>query len=258
MSQAESDNRVMPSVQTYDYTLFGDVEEHSIDGLHQVMARRLTASWLEVPHVTHFDDVDITDLDAYLDDANSAGGVDTPRLSLLAVIVEAVSDTLGAFPDFNASLAADGKTLYRKVYRNIGIAVDTEAGLLVPVLHNVQDMGLESIASGIGALAERARNGKLRNDDIEGASFTVTSLGKLGGTGFAPIINAPEVAILGVARAQMRPMVQDGDKVLPRLMLPLSLSYDHRVIDGAAAGRFMEALRNRLLELPGDNNGAPG
>lgn len=249
--------RDAPSVQTYDYTLFGDVEEHAVDGLHQVMARRLTASWRNVPHVTHFDEIDITDLDAHRRDMNDRQGDAAPRLSLLAMIVSAVSDALSEFPDFNASLDPDGKTLYRKSYRNIGIAVDTDAGLLVPVLRNVQDMGLADIAGGITALADRARGGKLKNDDIEGASFTVTSLGKLGGTGFAPIINAPEVAILGVARAQTRPMVHQG-KVAPRLMLSLSLSYDHRVIDGAAAGRFMEALCNHLLALPHDNSNASG
>lgn len=256
MSEVKPYERAAPSVQTYDYSLFGDVEEHAIDGLHQAMARRVTASWREVPHVTHFDEIDITDVESRRQDRNDAQGEDAPRLSLLALIVSAASETLAKFPDFNASLSADGKTLYRKAYRNVGIAVDTEAGLLVPVLRNVQDIDLAGIASGISTLAERARSGELKNDDIEGASFTVTSLGKLGGTGFAPIINAPEVAILGVARAQTRPVVQ-GDKVTPRLMLPLSLSYDHRVIDGAAAGRFMHTLKNRLLELPGDNVGVP-
>lgn len=255
MSEAKPDERAAPTVQTYDYSLFGDVEEHKVDGLHQAMARRVTASWREVPHVTHFDEIDITDLESRRHDLNDAQDDDAPRVSLLAFIVSAASATLAKFPDFNASLSADGETLYLKTYRNIGIAVDTEAGLLVPVLRNVQDMDLAGIASGISTLAQRARDGKLKNDDIEGASFTVTSLGKLGGTGFAPIINAPEVAILGVARAQIRPVVQD-DKVTPRLMLPLSVSYDHRVIDGAAAGRFMELLRNRLLELPGDDDGA--
>lgn len=254
-----SDTRVgdpkRPVVQTYDYTLFGDVDEHAVDGLHQVMARRLTASWREVPHVTHFDEIDITELEAHRKSSNDRRNDDMPRLSLLALILLAVSDTLGLFSDFNASLDPDGKTLYRKAYRNIGIAVDTDAGLLVPVLHNVQDMDLAGIASGIMALADRARNGKLRNTDVEGGSFTVTSLGRLGGTGFAPIINAPEVAILGVARAQERPVVL-GDKVVPRLMLPLSLSYDHRVIDGAAAGRFMDALRNRLNSISSDKGAA--
>ncbi len=168
-----------------------------------------------------------------------------PRLSLLAYLVAAVSDTLGQFPDFNASLDPDGKTLYRKAYRNIGIAVDTPMGLLVPVLHNVQGMDLAAVARGIETLSDRARTGRLKNTDIEGGSFTVTSLGKLGGTGFAPIVNAPEVAILGVARAQERPVVRAG-VVVVRLMLPLSLSYDHRVIDGAAAGRFLAELQARL------------
>ena len=250
-----SDNtRDAPSVQTYDYTLFGDVQERRVDGLHQVMARRLVASWRHVPHVTHFDEIDITDLDARRRDHNDRQGDTAQRLSLLALIVSAVSETLAEFPDFNASLDPDGKTLYRKAYRNIGIAVDTDAGLLVPVLRDVQGMDLAGISGGISALAERARSGKLKNDDIEGASFTVTSLGKLGGTGFAPIINAPEVAILGVARAGMRPVVQ-GNAIVPRLVLPLSLSYDHRVIDGAAAGRFMETLKNRLQILIEDNDG---
>lgn len=209
---------------------------------------RLSASWRQVPHVTHFDEVDITDLEAGRRDRNYRQEDTAARLSLLAFIVSAVSDTLGAFSDFNASIDPDGKTLYRKAYRNIGIAVDTDAGLLVPVLHNVHDMDLAGIASGITALAGRARADKLRNDDIEGASFTVTSLGRLGGTGFAPIINAPEVAILGVERAGMRAVVKEA-QVIPRLMLPLSLSYDHRLVDGAAAGRFMGAVCSCLLEM---------
>lgn len=253
MSDTRVDDPKRPVVETYDYTLFGNVEEHTVDGLHQAMARRLTASWREVPHVIHFDEVDITDLEADRKNRNDRCGNDAPRLSLLAFIVSAVSETLGSFSGFNASLDRDGKTLYRKAYRNIGIAVDTEAGLLVPVLHNVQDMNLAGIARGIAALADRARDGKLKNDDVEGGSFTVTNLGKLGGTGFAPIINAPEVAILGVARAQERPVVRGG-KVVPRLILPLSLSYDHRVIDGAAAGRFMDALRNRLIKAFGSKD----
>jgi len=249
MSETTSKVYSAPSVQTYDYTLFGDVEVHAIDGLHQAMARRVTASWREVPHVTHFDEVDITELNAWRRNENDTQEEDAPRLSLLTFIVAAVSETLAEFPDFNASLDPDGKTLYRKSYRNIGIAVDTDAGLLVPVLHNVQEMDIADIASNITALAGSARNGTLKNDDIEGASFTVTSLGNLGGTGFAPVINAPEVAILGVARAARCPVVQD-DKIVPRLILPLSLSYDHRVIDGAAAGRFMEAVCTRLREMP--------
>ncbi len=233
-------------VETYEDVLFGEVKERAVDGLHQAMARRLTASWRKVPHVTHFDEIDITNLESRRENRNDMLDDDAPRLSLLAFIVLDVSETLGRFPDFNASVSADGKTLHRKAYRNIGIAVDTDAGLLVPVLHNVQDMDL----------AKHARSGPLKNDDVEGASFTVTSLGKLGGTGFAPIINTPEVAILSLAQAQMRPVVE-GDKVTPHPLLPVSLSYDHGVIDGAAAGCFPEALRNRLLALPGDNDGAP-
>src|SRR5690554_6769611 len=137
MSKAESNGRGTPSVQTYDYKLFGDVEEHPIDGLHQAMACRLTASWREVPHVTHFDDFDITDLESRRRKRNETQGNTAPRLSLLALIVSAVSEALSKFPDFNASIDPDGQTLYRKAYRNIGIAVDTDAGLLVPVLHNV-------------------------------------------------------------------------------------------------------------------------
>lgn len=251
MSDTRPDQRQSPQVQTYDYALFGDVEAHAVDGLHQAMARRLAASWREVPHVTHFDEVDVTDLEIRRRKNDDKRGPDTPRLSLLAFVVAAVSDALGQFPDFNASLDTGGKTLYRKAYRNIGIAVDTPMGLLVPVLHNVQAMDLAAIASGIAALSERARTGHLKNPDIEGGSFTVTNLGRLGGTGFAPIINAPEVAILGVARAQERPVAHAGD-VAVRLMLPLSLSYDHRVIDGAAAGRFMNALQARLASLSGD------
>lgn len=250
MSESGATGSQSTAVMHYDYALFGAVETHPLDRLHQVMARRLAASWREVPHVTHFDAFDITDLEAQR--KAQAGSGAAPPASLLACLVAAVSRTLGQHADFNASLDPDGKTLYRKQYRNIGIAVDTEAGLLVPVLRDVQDMDLMGIDHGIAALAGRARNGQLRSEDVEGGSFTVTSLGRLGGTGFAPIINAPEVAILGLACAQEQPVVRAG-QVVVRRMLPLSLSYDHRVIDGAAAGRFMAALRDSLDDIVREN-----
>ena len=231
-----------------DYTLFGEVEMHAVDRLHQVMAARLTASWREVPHVTHFEEVDVTELEARRIRDRGTRDPRAPRVSLLAFVVHAVSEALGNFPDINASLSPDGRTLVRKAYRNIGIAVDTPVGLLVPVLHNVQDMDPAAITDGIAALAERARAGRLRNEDIEGGSFTVSNLGRLGGTAFTPIINAPEVAILGVARVQERVM-RRSDRFVARRMLPLCLSYDHRVVDGAMAGRFLQAIRERLAAL---------
>ncbi|MFA5521949.1 MAG: 2-oxo acid dehydrogenase subunit E2 [Castellaniella sp.] len=249
MSEPSATSTRPAAVEHYDYTLFGSVETHALSRLRQLVARRMAASWREVPHVTHFDAVDVTDLEAHRRKTAAMRGPQSPAPSLLSYLVCAASRTLARFPDFNASLDPDGRTLHRKAYHNIGIAVDTPAGLLVPVLHNVQDMDLAAIAGGIAALAGRARSGDLKNEDVEGGSFTITSLGRLGGTGFTPIINAPEVAILGVSRIQEAPVVRDG-RIVVRRLLPLSLSYDHRVIDGAAAGRFMAALAEQLSSDP--------
>jgi pyruvate dehydrogenase E2 component (dihydrolipoamide acetyltransferase) len=229
----------------YDYALFGEVENRPLDTIRQIIGTRMTASWQTVPHVTHHDEVDITELERLRHQKNEATDADGQKLSTLSFVIKACVSGLKKFPDVNSSLDVSGKSLHLKHYYNIGMAVDTAAGLIVPVLKNVDQLSLTEIATAAEQLADRARNGKLGYADAEGGTFTVTSLGKLGGTGFTPIINAPEVAILGVSRAKQKPIAYDGAIVL-RLMLPLSLSYDHRVIDGAKAARFMGFIREQL------------
>ena len=236
------------SVPTYDYTLFGEVEESSLDNIRQIIGQRMTASWQTVPHVTHHDEVDITDLENLRHRLNEAMGAGDQKLSPLSFIIKACISGLKEFPDVNASLDETGKILYLKRYYNIGMAVDTKDGLIVPVLKEADGLSVSGIAAVAAKLAEKARSGTLGFADAEGGTFTVTSLGKIGGTAFTPIINAPEVAILGVPRARKKP-VEYGGEIALRLMLPLSLSYDHRVIDGAKAARFMGFVRD-LLEHP--------
>jgi pyruvate dehydrogenase E2 component (dihydrolipoamide acetyltransferase) len=236
-----------PRVQAYDYALFGPVETRPVGRIRQVIARRLTASWTSVPHVVQFDEVDITALEAVRQeraaDARAAG----VRLTLLAFVMKACAQALQAFPEFNASLDASGENLVLKKYCHIAFAAETPIGLLAPVVRDVDKAGLLETARAIETLAQKARAGRLALSDAEGACFTVSNLGVLGGTGFTPVINAPEVAILGVARASRKPVWIDGAFV-PRRVLPLSLVYDHRVIDGAVGGRFLAFVCQRLSE----------
>lgn len=236
-----------PSVSSYDYALFGEVEKHPLDNIRQIIGRRMAASWQNVPHVTHHDNVDISDLEALRHQLNDKAK-DSVRISTLSFIVKACLAGLKEYPDFNSSLDETGENLFLKRYFNIGIAVDTPGGLIVPVLKNADKLSLQDLALSMATLAERARTGQLSFADAEGGTFTVTSLGKIGGTAFTPIINAPEVAIMGVSRARKLPVEFEG-KIALRLILPLSLSYDHRVIDGAKAARFMGFVRD-LLQNP--------
>lgn len=229
------------SVPDYDYSLFGEVSVVPVNAIRQIVGRRMTASWQNVPHVTHHEDVDITDLENLRHQISKGNR----KLSLLAFIIKACVSALKAFPDVNSSLDISGEKLHLKRYYNIGLAVDTSMGLIVPVLGRADKMDVFAISKAAAQLAEKARTAKLDFADTEGATFTVTSLGKLGGTAFTPIINAPEVAILGVSRAQQKP-VEHGGEIALRVMLPLSLSYDHRVIDGAKAARFVGFIRDQL------------
>jgi pyruvate dehydrogenase E2 component (dihydrolipoamide acetyltransferase) len=217
-----------------DFAAFGPVERRPLSRLKQVSGARLHRSWTTIPHVTSHEDADITDLEAFRKEINreQAGEL---RVTLLAFVVKAAVLTLRAFPDFNASL--DGGELCLKRYYHVGFAADTPRGLVVPVLRDADRMGVLEIAGELARLAARARAGELAPSEMQGGSFTVSSLGGVGGTAFTPIVNAPEVAILGVSRAAVRP-VWDGAAFQPRLILPLSLSWDHRVVDGAAAARF--------------------
>lgn len=238
---------VRPSVETYDYALFGPVEVRPMHRIRQVIARRLQASWADVPHVAQFDEIDIAALQALRGQA-AQGEAAGAKPTLLAFVMRACARALGEFPEFNASLDANGRNLVLKRYCHIAFAAETPIGLLAPVLRDVDRKSLQEIALGIGALAAKARAGKLALSDAEGACFTVSNLGSLGGTGFVPIINAPELAILGMARAAPKVVENDG-RLVSRPMLPLTLVYDHRVIDGAVGARFLGSIK-RQLEQP--------
>ncbi|NOR32686.1 MAG: hypothetical protein GQ539_16485 [Sulfitobacter sp.] len=247
-SDTTKDRRL--SVPSYDYSLFGDVDTQPLDNIRQIIGRRMAASWQNVPHVTHHEQVDITDLETLRHKMNDDSGESGQKLSTLSFIIRACLLGLKEYPDVNSSLGEDGKALYVKRYYNIGMAVDTPAGLIVPVLKGADKLDLTQTAAAVADLAGKARNGKLGFADAEGGTFTITSLGKIGGTGFTPIINAPEVAILGVSCARQKPVEFDG-KIALRTMLPLSLSYDHRVIDGAKAARFVGYVRDALQSPKG-------
>lgn len=239
-----------PSVETYDYSLFGPVETRPLNRIRQVIARRLEASWANVPHVAQFDEVDVTRLQALreqcLPQAQAAG----VKLTLLAFVMRACANALEAFPEFNASLDATGRNLVLKHYCHIAFAAETPIGLLAPVLRDVDRKNLLEVAKGIAELADKARAGRLALSDAEGSCFTISNLGALGGTGFTPVINAPEVAILGMARAAPK-VVELGGEIVSRPMLPLTLVYDHRVIDGAVGARFLAFVKQQLAEPGG-------
>ena len=235
----------LPAVPAVDFAAFGPIEIQPLSRIQRISGPRLLASWVNVPHVTQFDEADITELEALrarLKDAAAERGI---KLTPLAFIVRACVKALQTFPIFNASLDASGANLVLKKYVNIGFAADTPNGLMVPVLHEAGHKDIYEVARQLGELSATARAGKLSAQQMQGGCFTISSLGGIGGTAFTPIINAPEVAILGVSRSAHKPVYRDGAFV-PRLMLPLSLSYDHRVIDGAAAARFTSFLAETL------------
>jgi pyruvate dehydrogenase E2 component (dihydrolipoamide acetyltransferase) len=238
----------IPPIPVVDFSKFGEVEEVAMTRLMQVGAANLHRSWLNVPHVTQFDSADITELEAFRVAQKAVAEKAGVKLTVLPLLLKACAFLLKELPDFNSSLAPSGKAVIRKKYVHIGFAVDTPDGLLVPVIKNVDQKSLLQLAAEAAALAEKARTKKLSADDMQGACFTISSLGHIGGTGFTPIVNAPEVAILGVSKATMQP-VWDGKAFQPKLMLPLSLSYDHRVINGAAAARFTKRLGDVLADI---------
>ncbi|WP_433885529.1 dihydrolipoyllysine-residue acetyltransferase [Pseudomonas vranovensis] len=238
----------IPPIPEVDFSRFGEIEEVPMTRLMQVGATNLHRSWLNVPHVTQFDSADITELEAFRVAQKAVAEKAGVKLTVLPLLLKACAHLLKELPDFNSSLAPSGKAIIRKKYVNIGFAVDTPDGLLVPVIKNVDQKSLLQLAGEAAALAEKARTKKLSADDMQGACFTISSLGHIGGTGFTPIVNAPEVAILGVSKATIQP-VWDGKAFQPKLMLPLSLSYDHRVINGAAAARFTKRLGDLLTDI---------
>lgn len=238
----------IPPIRTVDFSRFGEIEEVPMTRLMQIGAAGLHASWLNIPHVTQFDQADITDLEAFRVAQKVVAEKAGVKLTVLPLLLKACAHLLKELPDFNSSLAPSGKAIIRKKYVHIGFAVDTPDGLLVPVIKNVDQKSLLQLAAEAAALAAKARDKKLTPDDMQGACFTISSLGHIGGTGFTPIVNAPEVAILGVSKATIQP-VWDGKAFQPKLMLPLSLSYDHRVINGAAAARFTQRLSQLLNDI---------
>jgi pyruvate dehydrogenase E2 component (dihydrolipoamide acetyltransferase) len=241
----------LPEVPTVDFAKFGPIETVPLSRIKRISGPRLHASWVNIPHVTHSDDADITELEAFrksLDDAAKADKTAPYRVSLLPLLMKASVATLKAFPAFNSALSPAKDALIYRHYWHIGVAVDTPDGLVVAVVKDVDKKGVVELARELGALSAKARDGKLAPTEMQGATFTISSLGGIGGTAFTPIVNAPEVAILGVVRSRMAP-VWDGKAFQPRLMLPLCLSYDHRVIDGAAAARFVRRLCDTATDM---------
>jgi len=239
---------LLPEPVEIDFSQFGPVDRKPMSRIKKLSAANLHRAWVGIPHVTHQDEADITDLEAFRVSLKQEAERREVKLTLLPFIMKAVIATLKAFPNFNASLAANGEELILKQYYHLGFAVDTPDGLVVPVLRDADRKSVYEIAAELAELGVRARNRKLRNTDLQGGTFTISSLGGIGGTSFTPIVNAPEVSILGVCKSQIKPVYQSGQWV-PRLMLPLSLSYDHRVIDGAEAARFAATLAQLLGDL---------
>jgi pyruvate dehydrogenase E2 component (dihydrolipoamide acetyltransferase) len=238
----------IPEIPAQDFSQFGPVETVPLPRIKKLSGPFLHRSWLNVPHVTHNDEADITELDAYRRELDTAAKAEGYRVTLLAFLMKAAVSALRQFPEVNSSLSPEKDSLILKRYHHIGIAVDTPGGLVVPVIRDVGAKGITELSKELGAISQKARDGKLSPADMSGGTFTISSLGGIGGTSFTPIVNAPEVAILGVVRSKMSP-VWDGEAFVPRLLLPVSLSYDHRVIDGALAARFTRQLCHVLEDV---------
>jgi pyruvate dehydrogenase E2 component (dihydrolipoamide acetyltransferase) len=237
----------LPQVPHVDFAKFGAIELQPLTRIQKISGPRLHASWVNVPHVTQHDEADITNLEKARVELKVKAAERGIRLTPLAFVLRACVLVLAEFPAFRSSISDDGESLVIKKYMHLGFAADTPQGLVVPVIRDADKMDVYELAKALADSSERAREGKLKTDDIQGGVFTVSSLGGIGGSFFTPIINAPEVAILGVSKSQLKPIF-DGEKFVPRLMLPLSLSYDHRVIDGAQAARFITRLSAILGE----------
>ena len=233
-----------------DFAKFGPIEIKTLSRIKQISGGNLHRNWVMIPHVTQFDEADITELESLRKEHNESQVANGTKLTILAFLIKAATAALKKFPEFNASLdSSNGEAnLILKRYYHLGFAVDTPNGLVVPVIRDADQKGVITIAEELGKLSTLARDGKLKPTDMQGASFTISSLGGIGGTAFTPIINAPEVAILGVSKASLKPIYRNGGLV-PRLIVPLSLSYDHRVIDGASAARFTSHLSNILADM---------
>jgi pyruvate dehydrogenase E2 component (dihydrolipoamide acetyltransferase) len=231
-----------------DFAKYGAIEAKPLSRIKKISGANLHRNWVMIPHVTQFEEADISEMEAFRKELGAEYAKQDIKITPLAFMLKACAITLRHFPDFNASLDAGGENLIVKKYIHIGVAVDTPDGLMVPVIRDVDQKGIVQLAKELGEISARAREKKISAADMQGGCFTISSLGGIGGTAFTPIINAPEVAILGVSRASMKPVWKNGEFV-PRLMLPLSLSYDHRVIDGAAAARFTTYLAHVLSDM---------
>jgi pyruvate dehydrogenase E2 component (dihydrolipoamide acetyltransferase) len=238
----------IPAIPAVDFSVFGETETVKLSKIKRLTGQNLSRVWLNLPMVTYHEEADITELEAFRNQINAEKKNGEVKITGLMFIIKAVVAAMREFPSFNASLSSDGESLILKKYYNIGIAVDTPNGLVVPVLRNADTKSINQLAAEIAEKSEKARQGKLMPGDMQGGCFSISSLGGIGGTAFTPIVNAPEVAILGVTRAKMQP-VWNGKEFVPRLMLPLDLTYDHRVIDGAEGARFMAAVKAYLGDL---------
>ncbi|MES2141708.1 MAG: dihydrolipoyllysine-residue acetyltransferase [Pseudomonadota bacterium] len=249
LNQSSSSSGIgLPKMPDVDFSQFGEVENKPLSRIKKLTAQNLTRNWLLVPHVTQFNEADITELEVFRKAQGEHAQKQKIKLTPLVFIMKAVVTALKEFPAFNASLSTDGEQLILKKYFHIGIAVDTPEGLVVPVIRDVDKKSLLELAKELGEVSSKAREKKLTSADMQGSSFTISSLGGIGGTAFTPIVNAPDVAILGVSKSQYKPQYQAGE-FIPRLMLPLSLSYDHRVIDGAEGARFIVYLTDCLSDI---------
>ena len=243
-SAASSDSTsgvAIPALPEVDFSQFGEIDVVAMSRLHKLTAANMHRSWLNVPHVTQYDDADITELEAFRKSLKPQMEKRNIKISPLPFLLKAVAAALQENPAFNVSLSNDGESIIQKKYIHIGMAVDTPAGLMVPVIRDVDKKGIWELSEEIMAMAEKARTRKLQASDMQGGCFTISSLGGIGGQGFTPIINTPEVGILGVSKLATKP-VYKGDVLMPRKMLPLSLSYDHRAVNGGDAGRFLTYL----------------
>jgi len=238
----------LPGIPSVNFSAFGEIEEKSLSRIKKISGAHLSACWLNIPHVTQFDEADITELEAFRQEQKGVAAKQDIKLTFMPFLMKACVGALQQMPDFNSSLSPDGESLIYKKYFHIGVAVDTPNGLMVPVIRDVDKKGIYDLARELVEVSGRARAGKLMPSDLQGGCFSISSLGGIGGTAFTPIVNAPEVAILGVSRSSMKP-VWDGNTFQPRLTLPLSLSYDHRVIDGAQAARFTVLLSGLLSDI---------
>jgi len=247
-SQLAASGSGIPAVPAVDFSQFGEIESVKLSKIQKLTANNMQRNWLNVPHVTQFDDADITELEDFRKSLKAEGEKRGIRVTPVAFLIKAIATSLQANPEFNRSLAGDGEHYIQKHFINVGMAVDTPRGLVVPVIKNADEKGIWEISEDIMSLAGLARDGKLKPSDMQGGCFTLSSLGAIGGTGFTPIVNSPEVGILGVSKSQIKPH-WNGSEFVPRLMLPLCLSYDHRVINGGDAGRFMTHLVKLLSDI---------